>query len=212
MVLQGDIGEVKLVYVQIPLRSSSARTAPQAATWRMDPKMRPGGIVTSIGDHAYDTLSYVGGQQVEEVSAFTDASPSNPKGRVASLLLRLSGGAIGHAVASYITSFARRPFEIHGTEGSLIIENSYAYLTGGNDDPTPTLTLVNQGGSVVRRFAQAECSRLEIEQFNRAIEGEGQPMTPGQDGLRALAIGEAVYGAVASGRVSKVADYLKGRV
>ena len=209
MVLQGDIGEVKLVYVQIALRSATPRLVPAATTWRADPKMRPGGIIVSIGDHAYDTLAYIIGQEIEEVSAFTDASQNDPPNeRVASMLVKLSNGAIGYAAASYATPFARRPFEIHGTKGTLVIENSYVYLTGAGEDPTPTLTLVNGTDSIVRRFTATECFRLEVEQFNRAIEGQGEPMTPAEDGLHALAIGEALYNAVRTGRVTKVAEFM----
>jgi 1,5-anhydro-D-fructose reductase (1,5-anhydro-D-mannitol-forming) len=209
MVLQGEVGEVKLVHVQIALRSALPRPASAAATWRADPKMRPGGIVVSIGDHAHDTLSYITGQEIEEVSAFTDASQSDPPNeRVAGMLLRLSQGAIGYAAASYATPFARRPFDIHGTKGTLVIENSYAYLTGADGDPRPVLTLVNETGRVVRRFAATDCFRLEVEQFNRAIEGHGEPMTPAEDGLRALAIGEALYTALRTGRTTKVADLM----
>ena len=209
LVLQGAIGEVKLVHVQIALRPATPRPVSAAATWRTDPKMRPGGIVVSIGDHAHDTLTFIVGQEIEELSAFTDASKADhPDERVAGMLLKLSSGAIGYAAASYATPFARRPFEIHGTKGTLVIENSYTYLTGAGEDPTPTLTLVNENGSVVQRFAPTECFRLEIEQFNRAIEGTAQPMTPPEQGLRALAVGEAAYKALETGRVTKVTDFL----
>jgi len=138
----------------------------------------------------------------------TDATQSAPPDeRVAGMLLKLSGGAIGYAAASYVTPFARRPFEIHGTEGSIVIENSYVYLTGAGPDPAPTLTLINKSGSVTQRFTPSQCFRLEIEQFNRAIKGDGQPMTPAEDGLRSLAIRDALYEAVAAGRMTKVADY-----
>ncbi len=171
--------------------------------------MRAGGIVISIGDHAHDTLAYLVGQQVEEVSALTDAPQSDPpRERAAGLLLKLSQGAIGYAAASYATPFAKRPFEIHGTKGTLVIENSFVYLTGAGDDPTPMLTLVNEAGTTVRRFAASDCFRLEIEQFNRAILGRGEPMTPPEDGLRALAIGAAAYAALRSGRAAKVAEFL----
>ena len=171
--------------------------------------MRAGGIVISIGDHAHDTLAYLVGQQVEEVSALTDAPQSDPpRERAAGLLLKLSQGAIGYAAASYATPFAKRPFEIHGTKGTLVIENSFVYLTGAGDDPAPTLTLVNEAGTTVRRFAASDCFRLEIEQFNRAILGRGEPMTPPEDGLRALAIGAAAYAAQSSGRTAKVAEFL----
>lgn len=206
MVLAGEIGEVKLAHVQIALRSATPRTgAAAAATWRTDPALRAGGIVVSIGDHAHDTLAYITGQAIVAVSALTDATQVKPANeRVAGMLLRLAGGAIGYAAASYATPFARRPFELHGTKATLVIENSYTYLTGAGDDPTPTLTLVNEAGSAVRRFAPSECFRLEIEQFNRAIAGEGAPMTPAAEGLRALAVGDAIYRSVESGRLTTV--------
>jgi 1,5-anhydro-D-fructose reductase (1,5-anhydro-D-mannitol-forming) len=210
MVLDGAIGKVKLVHVQIALRTAISRGGPSApVTWRNDPNFRAGGIVVSIGDHAYDTLAYLVGQEIEAVSALTDATQSDPPNeKVASMLLKLSGGAIGYAVASSVTPFARRPFEIHGTTGTIIIENSYTYLTGAGDDPTPTLTLVNEAGSTTRRFPATESFRLEIEQFNRAIAGKGEPMTPPEQGLRALAVGEALYDAIETGRMSRVSDFL----
>ena len=210
MVLDGAIGEVKLVHVQIALRTATSRGGAGAPiTWRTDPKFRAGGIVVSIGDHAYDTLAYLVGQEIEAVSALTDATQATPPNeRVASMLLKLSAGTIGYAVASFVTPFARRPFEIHGTTGTIVIENSYTYLTGVGEDPTPTLTLVNEAGSTVQRFSATEAFRLEIEQFNRAIAGKSEPMTPAEQGLRALAIGEALYAAIESGQTRKVADFL----
>lgn len=209
LVLESAIGEVKLASVQIALRAATPRTGPAASTWRSDPRFRAGGIVVSIGDHAYDTLAYITGQEVEAVSGFTDATRADPPDeRVVGMVLRLSRGAIGYAAASFATPFARRPFEIHGTRGSLVIENSYVYLTGAGEDPTPTLTLESDAGRIVRRFPATECFRLEIEQFNRAIEGQDEPMTPPEQGLRAIAIGEALYDAIKTARVVKVADYL----
>lgn len=210
MVRDGAIGEVKLVHVQIALRTAISRGGAGAPiTWRTDPQFRAGGIIVSIGDHAYDTLAYLVGQEIDSVSALTDATQSHPPNeRVASMLLKLSGGAIGYVVASFVTPFARRPFEIHGTTGTIIIENSYTYLTGAGEDPTPTLTLVSEAGSTVRRFPATESFRLEIEQFNRAIAGKSAPMTPPEEGLRALAIGEALYEAVKTGRMTRVADFL----
>jgi 1,5-anhydro-D-fructose reductase (1,5-anhydro-D-mannitol-forming) len=211
IVLQGGIGDVMLAQVMIPLRTASSASAATSANWRMDRSMRSGGILMSIGDHAYDTLAYLVGQDIEEVAAFTDAGTDAANERVAGMLLRLSKGAVGYAAASSKTPFARRPFEIHGTKGSLIIENSYVYLTGAGEDPTPTLTIIDETGSGVRRFPSTECFRLEVEQFNRAIEGRGEPMTPPEDGLRALVVTDALYDAIRSGRTAKVAEFMPKR-
>jgi predicted dehydrogenase len=88
-----------------------------------------------------------------------------------------------------------------------VIENSYTYLTGAGADPTPTLTVTNEAGTRTQAFAETESFRLEVEQFGRAIEGQGEPMTPPADGLRALAITDALYEAVRRGRATKVADF-----
>ena len=209
LVLQGEIGEVKLASVQIPLRGLLPPPAPSATNWRADLKMRSVGIVGSIGDHACDSLGYMVGQDIEEVSAFTDGTRDvPPSDRVGGMLMKLSKGAIGYATASFATPFARRPFEIHGTKGSLIIENSFAYLTGASEDPRPRLTIINAAGSSERGYAPTECFRLEIEQFNRAIEGKGEPMTTAEDGLRILAMGEAFYDAIRRGRVARVAEFM----
>jgi 1,5-anhydro-D-fructose reductase (1,5-anhydro-D-mannitol-forming) len=209
LVLSGAIGEAKLVHVQIALRAATPRGGSAPQTWRTDPALRAGGIVVSIGDHAHDTLAYLVGQEIEAVSALTDTARSDhPNERVAGMLLKLSGGAIGYAAASFATPFARRPFEIHGTTGTLVIENSYIYLTGAGEDPTPTLTLANESGTHVQRFPATDCFRLEVEQFNRAIAGTGEPMTPAEQGLRAIAAGEAIYDSVKTGRMTTVAAYL----
>ena len=209
MVLQGEIGEVMLAQVQIPLKTSAPTGAPSAPNWRIDPRLRSGGILMSIGDHAFDTLSFLVAQSIDEVSAFTGASEKDMRDeRTAGMLLRLSKGAIGYAATTSKAPFARPPFEIHGTRGSLIIENSYTYLTGAGEDPTPVLTIVNEAGRSTQRFAATECFRLEVEQFSRAIEGKGEPMTPPEDGLRALVITDALYEAVRTRRVTRVEDFL----
>ena len=90
----------------------------------------------------------------------------------------------------------------------MIIENSYALSDRRRRDPRSSLTIVSESGSVVRHFAASDCFRLEVEQFNRAIEGKGEPMTTPEEGLRALAVAAALYQAIGTGRVAKVAEFL----
>jgi 1,5-anhydro-D-fructose reductase (1,5-anhydro-D-mannitol-forming) len=210
MVLAGAIGEVVLVRVQITLRPARGAAAPHSGNWRADPRMRSGGILMSIGDHAYDTLAYLIGQDIDEVCAFTDATVGGaPNERVAGMMLKLSKGAIAYAASTSKTPFALRPFEIHGTNGSLILANTYTYLNGAGEDPQPSLELINESGSSVQHFAATECFRLEVEQFNRAVAGGGEPMTSAEEGLRALAVTEALYESVRNGRVTRVDAFLR---
>lgn len=206
MIAAGEIGEVQLARVQVTLRPPARTTPPPGGgNWRADPKFRSGGSLMSLGDHAFDTLAYLIDQEIEEISAFTDATRDDPPNeRLAGLMMKLSKGAIGHAVSSNKIPYARRPIEIHGSTGSLIIENSFAYLTGASEDPRVSLELINATGRAVRYFEPTETFRLEVEQFNRAIEGKGEPMTSAAEGQRALAISEACYQAMRDARVAKV--------
>lgn len=206
MVKAGEIGEVHLARVQVNLRPPAASAPPRGGNWRGDPKLRYGGTLMSLGDHAFDMLAYLVDQTIERIAAFTDATSDDPPNeRVAGMMLKLSGGTIGHAVSSGRTPYARRPIELHGARGTLIIENSFAYLTGAGDDPQTSLTRVDENGSDIRHFAPSECFRLEVERFSRAVEGAGAPMTTGEEGLRAISISEACYEAMRSGRVADVA-------
>ncbi len=203
-VLGGEIGEVVLVRVQIALVPAAGASPPRGGNWRADRSMRSGGILMSIGDHAYDTLSYLVGQDIEEVCAFTDA----PAERAACMMLRLSRGAVGYAVSTAKTPFAGRPFEIHGTRGSLILENTFAYLSGAGEDRRSRLQWIGENGGGLRQFEPTECFRLEIEQFNRSLEGKDEPMTSAEEGLHSLAVTDALYASVRERRVTRVAEYL----
>jgi 1,5-anhydro-D-fructose reductase (1,5-anhydro-D-mannitol-forming) len=198
-VLAGEIGEVVLAHVFLPMPRPAGGAPPAGGNWRADPKMRPGGIASSIGDHAHDTLSFLVAQKVIEVSAVTDAFPD----RVAALALKLSGGAIGYAAASFRTPYGRRPLEIHGTAGSIMLTNSYAPLVGADGDPT--LELVNEKGRATTAFPRSECYRKEFEAFANAVENDRAPATSGEEALHAVAITEAIYESSRTGKAVKVA-------
>jgi 1,5-anhydro-D-fructose reductase (1,5-anhydro-D-mannitol-forming) len=205
MVKAGEVGDIHLARVQVTLRPQARTVPPGGGNWRADPKLRSGGALMSLGDHAFDTLAYLVDQDIEQIVAFTDATRDDPPNeRVASMLLKLSKGTIGHAVSGGKAPFARRPIEVHGAKGTLILENSFAYLTGTGEDPRTSLELVNGNGGNVRYFDATECFRLEIEQFSRAIEGMGEPMTTAEEGLHAITISETFYQAIRSGSVAKV--------
>ncbi len=206
LVAAGAIGEVVTARVQLALPRRAAAPPAGGGNWRTDAAMRPHGVASSIGDHAFDTLAFVIGQEIETVALMTD--PGDGREQLAAFSLGLAGGAVGHAVASYKTPFAQRPLEIHGTAGSLILHNSYSYLVGPEPDPRPAIEIVTAAGRETRHFPSTPCFRLEIEQFQRAIAGHAAPMTPPEAALRNLAIGEAAYTALAEGRPARVADFL----
>lgn len=209
MIAAGAIGDVVMARAHLALRiMPPPEGAPVAKTWRNDPAMRPGGVLMGIGDHAFDTLAWILGQDIVEVVAMSDATRSDvPDERAGSMLLKFASGAVGVASASFRTPYGQRPIEIHGTRGSLVLHNTYSYLTGAVVDPQPVMEIRNDAGSSVRPFSVSECFRLEIEQFNRCVEGQGEPMTSGESGLRAHAVTEAAYASLRASGSQRVADF-----
>jgi predicted dehydrogenase len=211
LVLAGEIGHVVMARVLLSFAAvPPAATAVATENWRSDPNMRPGGIVMGAGDHAYDTLCYITGQQIEEVFAYTDSSQEFPPNeQVASVLLKLSGGAIGYAGASRRTPFGQEAFAIHGSTGSIALYNTYGFMAGTEDsDPRPRVELTTARGKTVQIMEQADCFRLELEQFNRAILGKAEPMTTAWEGLVNQAITEAIYLSASSGRAVRISGML----
>lgn len=200
MIAAGELGDIHLARVQVNLQVSAG--PPAGGNWRGDPMMRSGGTLMSLGDHAFDTMSYIVDQKIEQIVAMTDATQNNPPNeRVAGMMLKFSKGAIGHAVSSGRVPFARRPIEIHGTLGSLMIGNPFAYLAGSEEDPRTYLELVNKDGRTIRHFEPTECFRREVEQFGRAIAGTAEPMTSAEEALHAIRINDLFYETIRTGRV-----------
>ena len=133
----------------------------------------------------------------------TDAATGE---RSAGMLLRLSGGAIGYASTSSRAPHARRPFEVQGTRGSLVIRNTYAYLSGADEDPRPTLEWHGEDGVKTEHFVPTEVFRIEVEHFNHAITHGTPPATPGRQALRALMVSEAAYASVRTGQAFKITE------
>jgi 1,5-anhydro-D-fructose reductase (1,5-anhydro-D-mannitol-forming) len=203
MIAAGELGDVHLARVQVNLRVASA--PPAGGNWRADPVMRSGGTLMSLGDHAFDIMSYILDQKIEQVVAMTDATQDNPPNeRVAGMMMKFSKGTIGHTISSGRVPFARRPIEIHGSLGSLMIGNAFAYLAGADEDARTSVELVNKDGRSVRHYEPTECFRREVEQFGRAIAGTDEPMTSAEDGLYAIRINDLFYETIRSKRIAAV--------
>ena len=206
MVAAGEIGEVLMARAHLALRIPSPPAGVTVApTWRNDPAMRSGGVIMSIGDHAYDTLAWIVGQDIVEIAAMSDASDTVTRNeKIGSMLLKFSAGTIGIASASFRMPDAQRPIEIHGSKGFLVLNNTYAYLTGASEDPRPSMEIRSASGNSTRYFPPSECFRLEIERFNRCIEGIEAPMTSGEEALRAQTVSEAAYESMRSRSVQRI--------
>ncbi len=75
---EGFVGEPSMAWTQWHSPGSGSYTGLRA--WKVDPALAAGGVLAGYGVHCIDLLRYLLGQEVVEVSAFTDVTPQQPAG------------------------------------------------------------------------------------------------------------------------------------
>ncbi len=180
MVEAGAIGEI------LAARVFHARSLPEELrTWRLRKPEAGGGVVLDITVHDADTVRFLLGDEVAEVTALTanQGLAEPPLEDSAMGVMRMRGGQLVSFHDAFTVPHAGTGFELHGTEASLI----------GREVMTPDPI----GQVLLRRLDEIE--EVEIAErgpiyervvrcFGAAVRGEGRPLATGEDGAAALAI------------------------
>jgi 1,5-anhydro-D-fructose reductase (1,5-anhydro-D-mannitol-forming) len=165
-------------------------------TWRINNPKAGGGVIRDITVHDTDTLRFVLGQEVEEVTAFSASqglADTNLEDAVMGVM-RFSGGTIAQFHDAFTIRHVGTGFQVHGTEGSLVAENVMT------QDPVGEVHLFRD--KVAEHIDVGEARDLyttAVEQFNSAIKGQGEPAATGEDGIKSLAVALAVAESAESG-------------
>jgi predicted dehydrogenase len=164
--------------------------------WRGTKALDGGAALVNQGIHTVDLLLWLLGPVVE-VRALTGTLLHAIEGEdVALALLRFASGALATLEATTVAfpGYPRR-VEISGTEGTVAVEGDRVVAA---DLRTPVPGLVSAGdegraSAATAVVADATPHRRMVEDFARAIATGGAPACDGREGLRSLALVEAVY-------------------
>jgi predicted dehydrogenase len=167
-----------------------------ASRWRGTKALDGGAALVNQGIHTVDLLVWLLGP-VARVKALTATRLHSIEGEdVALALLRFASGAVAtlEATTAAFPGYPRR-VEISGTEGTVIVEGDHLAAA---DLRSPVSGLVTAGdggaaGASTAVVSDAAPHRRMIEDFARAIVAGGPPACDGREGLRSLAVVEAVY-------------------
>ncbi len=171
--------------------------------WRIDNPEAGGGVVLDITVHDADTLRFVLGDEVEEVTALTASQGMAVSGLEDAVMgvMRFRGGTLAQFHDAFTVGHAPTGFEVHGTEGSLLAHDVMTQR------PIGAISL--RRGVTEEVLALGEANNLyerSVRLFNAAARGEGEPAATGEDGVRSLAIALAVRQSAAERRAVAV-DY-----
>ncbi|GFG54474.1 hypothetical protein CQY20_00650 [Mycolicibacterium agri] len=164
-------------------------------TWRADPKLSGGGTLLHQGVHAVDLVAYLCDRPVVEVTAMTDKSGAED---VFVGSCRLADGTLAN-IASHSLRMGTRPdWTVFGTDGWLDARG------GTSPAPGDTLDLHDDDGTSRLATTTSAAYDAEVSDFAAAVASGQEPAASGRDGLRAVAVAEALYRAAAQGRSVQV--------
>jgi UDP-N-acetyl-2-amino-2-deoxyglucuronate dehydrogenase len=165
--------------------------------WRGTLALDGGGALINQGIHTVDLLLWLLGDVVNVQARTTTALHKIEAEDTAVAILEFASGALGtlEATTAAYPGYARR-VEITGSGGTLILDNDRVVA---HDLRTPPAALnavdvADQNPSASSPVvSDTRWHQALIEDFIRAIEQDSNPICDGHEGLRSLALVEAIY-------------------
>jgi predicted dehydrogenase len=190
LIAQGKIGEVSHINFSFNLGGFTR----ESVGWRCDRKMSGGGPLMDIAPHIIDLSSYLLDDEVESVMAYVRPGETEDDVETDAVVLMHFSKDI---IVSFDTSFVRRNehyYTITGTMGEIRSAGTMAWQTGGR------MTLHRNREIEDLSFSNEEHIEKEMRLFCEALESNKKVPVPGEAGLHAQAVIDAIY---QSGRTGK---------
>jgi UDP-N-acetyl-2-amino-2-deoxyglucuronate dehydrogenase len=201
-VSQGGLGRMLLASARVKWHRPPEYYS--ASHWRGRTSLDGGAALINQGVHTVDLLLWLLGD-VKRVKGLTATTLHAIESEdVALALLEFASGASAtlEATTAAWPGYPRR-VEISGTEGTVVVEGD-SVVAADLRRPAPELVSAGAEGAASAQtatVADAAPHRRMIEDFVRAIETGAAPACDGREGLRSLAVVEAVYRAAREGGV-----------
>jgi len=167
-------------------------------SWRYQAAGMPGGVMLQIGVHYVDVLEYLMGPVKSVSGSLAQLVLPGDNPDVASLLLEHENGALTTVNASYASASENYVMNIYGKDAS-----AYYDLHGG-------LRFVKRGTdkAVAVAFEKNDTFVDELEEFARAVRGDGAPETGGEYATRSLGVIRAGVISAREGRRVQLVEVL----
>ncbi|MCY4581427.1 MAG: Gfo/Idh/MocA family oxidoreductase [Chloroflexi bacterium] len=203
LVTDGAVGQVSFAQASW-CRGVRGQEAPPPRTglqaWWDDPSLIGAGAFMATGVHCADLLRYVLSDDVAEVSAVSDATPEKPLEELVTLAFRFTSGAIATLLTGRRTpDYESNDVMVYGTLGRAGLRSSIE-MTQGGALAVRTDALTEDATYPEHPFA---LYTKQVCAFDAAVEGNGEPLATGLDGLRVVEITLAMVESARTGsRVS----------
>ena len=190
LIQSGQIGTVLSVRVH-----HAVYLPPHLQGWRINDAAAGGGVIADITVHDADTVRFHLGDDPAAVVAISATSGlgQGVEDSVMSVWSMPSGTQI-MAHESFTHAYAGTGIEVHGTKGSIIAKGVMT------QQPVGEIELLTENGRESVPYGNHNLYRQSVKRFQEAINGKGAPAADGWDGVKSLAVAEAVKEAAETGR------------
>lgn len=169
--------------------------------WRINNAAAGGGVIPDIVVHDADTVRFYLDEDPAEVVAI-DHSGSMGQGVEDSVMSvwTMPSGIMVQTHESFTHAYAGSGVEVHGTKGSIFGRDV------NTQQPVGEIELRTDAGAQEISFSDHDLYARSMRLFVDALNDKGQPSATGVDGVKSLAIAEAVKKSAQSGARTAV-DY-----
>jgi predicted dehydrogenase len=197
LITSGKLGRLKYIHSAFGI---VIRARGEAGAWHLDPKLAGGGALPDVGVYCVNTIRWLVGKEPLEVSAYqwtTDPETFSKVDEHIAFRLNFPAGLVAQATASF--SAAQSSFlQVHGEKGWAALNPAYPW--------SEERCLFGKTGDrwFEKKFKVIDELSLEIDAFADSIRRQREPEPNGTQGMRDVAVMEAIYQSAREGRTVSI--------
>lgn len=183
----GEVGDLHAVHICM-------RQEQSVHEWHLNAEISGGGCVTEIGVHVFDALRFITGRRILRAMAAAKDTHNAGVETYVSALCWLDDGVLSNVEFAKCVDGRLLRVDVVGSAGQLVGNGTTASLDS------------IQGRTTTPQDAPANIPTIAplLRDFCDAIRNDTRPPVDGADGLYTLAVSEAFYRSIASGKPEPV--------
>ena len=193
LIRSGRLGRLKYIHSAFGI---VIRGRGKAGAWHLDPKLAGGGALPDVGVYCVNTIRWLVGEEPLEVSAYqwtTDPETFSQVDENIAFRLNFPHGLVAQATSSF--SAAQSSFlQVHGEKGWAALNPAYPW------DEERCLFGKTGDRWFEKKFKIIDELSLELDAFADSIRRQREPEPNGVQGMRDVAVMEAIYQSAREGR------------
>jgi predicted dehydrogenase len=193
LITSGRLGRLKYIHSAFGI---VLRGRGKAGSWHLDPKLAGGGALPDVGVYCVNTIRWLVGEEPLEASAYqwtTDPETFSQVDENIAFRLNFPHGLVAQATSSF--KAAESSFlQVHGEKGWAALNPAFQW------DLERRLFGQTGGRWFEKKFKIIDELALELDAFAESIRRNHEPEPNGVQGMRDVAVMEAIYQSAREGR------------